>query len=130
MRYNTPRDNMVNNFQACQWVSEFCEKYNYSVAVTSTWRFDKNWEECLRDGGLRDDVEIVGRTKQILEDNRSDEISLYLKEHPEVENFIILDDDYIDDRFKDNYIWCDPNVGFGLSGFIKAEKIHESFQKA
>ena len=124
--YGFPRDNKVNNFQACQWVSEFCEKYGYSIVVTSTWRFDENYAECLRNGGLRAQIEILGKTKNI--GNRSDEIQKYLDEHPEIENFIIVDDDFIDEKFSKHYVWCDAIIGFTLSSFIKAEKLHQAFQ--
>lgn len=43
----------------------FCLKYNYSIVVTSTWRFDKNYKECLINVGLRPGIEILGRTKEI-----------------------------------------------------------------
>jgi len=31
--YGTPKDNKVNDYQACQWISEFCEKYDYKYDV-------------------------------------------------------------------------------------------------
>ena len=34
--YNFPRDNKVNDFQCVQWISEFCQKYDYSIVVTSS----------------------------------------------------------------------------------------------
>ena len=37
-KYNFPFDGKVNNWQAVQWVSEFCEKYNYDIVISSTWR--------------------------------------------------------------------------------------------
>ncbi len=51
--FGYPFDNKVNNFQCVQWVSEFCEKYNYSIVVSSTWRLHNNYQECLQNGGLR-----------------------------------------------------------------------------
>ena len=77
-RFNFPKDNKVNNFQSCQWVSEFCKRYNYSIVVTSTWRFDDNYAECLRNGGLRDDVKILGAVPNLWYLERGDEIKAYL----------------------------------------------------
>ena len=37
-RYNMPKDGKVNNFQAVQWISEFCQKFHFQIVVTSTWR--------------------------------------------------------------------------------------------
>ena len=91
--YNFPSDEKVNNFQACQWVSQFCEKKDYVIVVTSTWRKNNKYELCLRQGGLRDDV-IVYDVTPILEDkSRADEIIQWLKEHPWVENYVIFDDE-------------------------------------
>lgn len=45
--FGFPQDNKVNNFQCVQWVSEFCQKFNYSIVVSSTWRLDDNYKECL-----------------------------------------------------------------------------------
>ena len=57
--YSHPFMGKVNNFQACQWLSEFCEKYDYKIVVTSSWRLYPNYKECLIAGGLRDDIEIL-----------------------------------------------------------------------
>ena len=45
--YNFPKDNKVNNFQAVQWVSEFCLKCKYDIVVTSSWREDSNYKELI-----------------------------------------------------------------------------------
>ena len=41
---------------------------------------------------FEEDIEVVGYTKVL--NNREDEIMEYLNSHPEIENFVILDDDY------------------------------------
>ncbi len=63
--YNFPQDNKVNNFQCVQWVSEFCQKYGYSIVVSSSWRNRENYRECLLNGGLRDGIEILGKTPNL-----------------------------------------------------------------
>ncbi len=47
-------------------------------------------------------IQIVGITPQAK--NREEEIILYLKEHPEVDNYCILDDDYEMQELKDNLV--------------------------
>lgn len=126
-RYGMPYDNKVNNFQAVQWVSEFCQKYGYSIVVTSTWRMDSNWKECLINGGLRDDIEILGRTR-IMHD-RGEEILEWLLEHPEVKNWLIFDDDIyaLSSEQCDRCVQTRPDVGFMQDDFNTAIRLHKAF---
>lgn len=128
--FGSPNDNKVNNFQCVQWVSEFCQKYKYSIVVSSTWRFDNdNYKKCLINGGLRDDIEILGRTPYIAGANRGAEIQQYLTEHPEITNFLIFDDDTDMDGIIDHLVKCNPAIGFGANEMIMAEELHKKFNQ-
>lgn len=94
--YAWPKDNKVNCFQACQWVSEFCQKFGYKIVVTSTWRSHDNYIDCLYNGGLRKNIEVIGKTPHLHKGTRTDEIKMWLNEHPEVDDYIIFDDDIIE----------------------------------
>ena len=111
--YNYPMDNKVNNFQAVQWLSEFCLKYEFDIVVTSSWRIEENYKDCLINGGLRKGIEILGRTKSIEGKTRGDEINDYLSEHPEVEDYIILDDinDFLPEQ-QNHFIRTNHYYGF------------------
>lgn len=115
----------VNNFQAVQWVSELCQKYDLKIVVTSTWRFDPNYKEALINGGLRSDIEIIGRTNNLNKAGerniRGKEIKEWLDSHKDVKKYIIIDDDR--DFLKDQLpflvkTWSD--VGFTHREFAKA----------
>jgi len=113
-RFNFPRDGSVNNFQAVQWLSEFCQNYGYDIVVSSTWRAAENYQECLRNGGLRDGINILGHTPLLHGSNRGAEIKKWIDEHPGVENYAILDDDIFDDFYAlhgEHVVQCDVNVG-------------------
>lgn len=125
--FSYPLNNKVNNIQAVQWVSEFCEKYGYSIVVTSTWRFEDNYKECLLNGGLREGITIIDKTPQLLYGNRGDEISLWLSKNPEVTQYLIFDDDCDVGIHKDHLIKCDANIGFGLNEYELAERLHNKF---
>lgn len=134
--YGYPRQGKVNNWQAVQWISELCQKFNIDIVVTSTWRMWENYKECLINGGLRRDIKILGRISSA--DgwlSRAEQIQRYLVEHPEINNkFIIIDDDYVDmmpfnyDNAK-HFIQCSTNAGFGLEEFEKAKEIVENLLK-
>lgn len=126
-RYNFPGDNKVNHFQAVQWISEFCLEYDYKIVVSSTWRMDDNYKECLINGGLREGIEILGRTKR-LGLMRGEEIDIYLRDHPEIDGYIIIDDDY--DFLKhqhDRVVETRGDVGFMEYDYYKACRIHNKF---
>ena len=91
--YNLPQDGKVNNFQAVQWLSEFCQKYHFDIVVTSSWREEDNYKECLFHGGLREGIQILGCTEPGEDKMRGDQVQDYLRKHPEIEYYIILDDD-------------------------------------
>lgn len=126
-RYGMPYDNKVNNFQAVQWVSEFCQKYGYSIVVTSTWRMDKNWKECLINGGLRDGIEILDRTS-ILHD-RGEEILTWLLDNPNIKNYLIFDDEVydLDSEQCSRCVKTRSDVGFMENDFNKAVRLHKTF---
>lgn len=126
-RYNFPKDNKVNNFQAVQWISEFCQRANYSIVVTSTWRLDDNYKECLINGGLRTGIKIVGKTEHLSSEGkcRGDEIKAYLDSHPKVEKYIIVDDeDDILEEQKQYFVQTDGCFGFGEADMFKCNRIH------
>lgn len=129
-KYNWPHDGMVNSYQAVQWISEFCEKFNYSIVVTSTWRYDSfDCAKCLYDSGLREDVKVVGNTPIIYDVQRGDEITAYLEQHPEVENYLIFDDDSDMTVHMSRLVKCDTVVGFTLNEYKKAESLHRALRR-
>ena len=128
--YNYPGHNKVNNFQAVQWISEFCKKYDYDIVVTSTWRYDDNYKECLINGGLREGIKILGRTPVLswkISDgySRGDEIAAYLKDNPEIKHYIIIDDeeDFLPEQ-QEFFVQTNGDYGFGMHDMFECQKIH------
>lgn len=125
-RFNMPYDNKVNHLEAVQWVSEFCEKYNYDIVVTSTWRLEANYKECLINAGLRDGIQILGCTPILkeLSAQRGEEISLWLDEHPEVKNYLIFDDESDMTVHMERLIKVDNLIGFTEKDYHFAVTLH------
>lgn len=59
-------------------------------------------------------IEIIGITPKA--ENREEEIKLYLKKHPEVEAFCILDDDYEMESLKENLVKLPSQNTIGQMG--------------
>lgn len=97
--YNFPSDGKVNNYQAVQWLSEFCKKCKYDIVVTSTWRSHGNYKECLINGGLREGIQVLDKTDDLSrehpypEKTRGWEVKKYLEDHPEIKYYVIIDDE-------------------------------------
>ena len=125
-RFSFPEDKRVNNFQCVQWVSEFCEKYNFSIVVTSTWRFmTPLYKECLYNGGLRRTVKIIGCTDVDDCGNRELEIAGYLELHPEIDKYIIFDDCKEFNYLKDHVVFCETDLGFHILKFDEEEELYD-----
>lgn len=132
--YGWPKEGKVNNFQAVQWLSEFCRKCNYDIVVTSTWRSDRNYAECLINGGLREGIEILGKTDDLdheypwPEPTRGYEIKKYLEEHPEIKYYIIIDDEnqFLPEQ-QDHFVKIiNDNTGFG---YLEMEMCKDIYMK-
>ena len=132
--YGWPKEGKVNNFQAVQWLSEFCKKCRYDIVVTSTWRSSPNYAECLIDGGLREGIEILGKTDDLNyehpwpEPTRGYEIKKYLEEHPEIKFYIIIDDEnqFLPEQ-QDHFVKIiNDNTGFG---YLEMEMCKDIYMK-
>lgn len=78
------------------------------IVLSSSWRWDavayKNVEHQLHFYGLK----IIDTTIQDIRVNlnRTQEIQLYLEEHPNITNFVILDDDIINEPLSKHWVRC------------------------
>lgn len=126
-RYFHPKDGKLNNEQAIQWVSEFCQLYNYSIVVTSTWRkFNFDCKTCLYDSGLRDNISVIGSTP-VLHTRRGIEISQWLSEHPEYTNYLIFDDENDVEEHEMRLVQVSGSAGFTEDHFNHAVSLHKAF---
>ena len=128
--YGFPKQGKVNNFQAVQWLSEACQKFGYDIVVTSTWRLEDNYKECLINGGLRKGIEVLGRTDRIRGVPRGTEIKKYIDAHPEIQYYVIVDDesDMLPEQMS-HLIITNGDTGFNLSDFKKFEEIFKADNK-
>ena len=124
-RYYYADDNMVNNYQACRWISKLCKETNSKIVVTSTWRECDNYKECLYNGGLDRSVEIIGKTGELnFERGRGAEIYDFIKNFKEpIEHMVIIDDAEDMDMYIPYLVKCDPFIGFTIIEYTKAVKI-------
>lgn len=80
------------------------------VVLSSDWRYDRDDPKHnsdfleLRDELRKYGIEFYGFTPELLSAHRGAEIDAWLTEHPEVENFVILDDRSDVEPNKDHWV--------------------------
>lgn len=118
----SPSDLRVSNRQAIMWLNKLCIESGADIVITSTWKLHglDNVIESLRNSGLIDNIKVIGATPRISGSLRGDEIRIYLSEHPEIDNFVILDDDRDMCEFVDKLVQTDVYVGFTMRDYLKA----------
>lgn len=117
--FNFPHHNKVNNYQAVRWLERLCKEFDAKIVVTSTWRLEDNYKECLYNGGLSHEIEILGKTDNF-GTKRIDEINRWLNEHPDVNRYVILDDERIKSK---HAVKTETYNGFLWSDYEKAKLI-------
>lgn len=111
-------------------LSDICKKYNCKIVIESAYKSlideetletDIEWIKEYFDWFKKYDIECIGRTP-LLEDClngdlppiwKEDEIRLYLLAHPEIDHYVVLDDDdlvTIPDRKIGNFSKSDLNA--------------------
>lgn len=122
--FNFPKDNKVNNYQAVKWLEKLCKEYKAKIVVTSSWREYDNYKECLYNGGLSKDIEIIGKIKDY-KYIRGSAIREYLDEHTEIEQYVILDDENVDKEnnydINTHFVRTETNRGFDYYEYQKAK---------
>lgn len=124
----------VNNFQAICWLNELYRLYDFSIVITSTWKKDvssiEEMQYILRNSGLRE-IPVMGFTQTIYDNvtkkilPRGLEIRKYLRKHPEITSFVIIDDDSDMEDLSVYLVKCDTYVGYGLREWEKTCKLLE-----
>ena len=75
---------------AVERIMRIVKETGAEIVVSSTWRFDDSICYKLRFMGI---PQIYGITPGTVKRYRGEEIKLWLDEHPEVTNYVIIDDD-------------------------------------
>ena len=70
-------------------LSKLQQETGAGVVVSSTWRLSRNWRSALRRNGV---TGIIGKTPDLPGHSRGEEIDAWLREHPFVRTYAILDD--------------------------------------
>ena len=100
--------------RALRLIGKLCEETQAKVVIESSWRKHKTNG---RYSNLRTQlrkiagVEIFSETPISKEDDKEIEIEQWLKENSNIENYVIIDDNYME-KHKDRLVQCSSEKGF------------------
>lgn len=118
-------DDKLNDPVAIGLLNALCLATGAEIVVSSSWRTAgiKRMRELLYNSGLDKAIKIQGCTPYSLSytSKRGEEVKAYLRDRPQIKEYIILDDDT--DFTKEQtgrLVKCDPWYGFKLHEFMQA----------
>lgn len=128
-KYYTEYDKKVGNEQAVRWLNKLCLESGAHIVISSSWRHAglETCGNCLYNSGLDKKIKIIDKTPTHFNKDRGYEIKCWLKEHPEVYQFVILDDDSDMGSLADHLVKCDGTKGFLAEEYYRASEILDDF---
>ena len=117
----------VNEF-CMKRLSDLCEEYSIKLVISSSWRFSgvDYCRKYLINGGLNENVEVVGTTEKEFSKSREVHITDYLFEHPDFNGLIIFDDLNLP-HLSSYLIHCETLKGFDAIKDSEARKLLSTF---
>lgn len=139
-------DGIINDYITINEINEYnveilkkiVNETDAKVVVTSSWKYpyqknNKNMRDFLNNNycarALKENgIDIIDwtpyiRKQEIKYEQREQEILEYLRNHPEVTEYLILDDDYIIESLKEHEIFIDLQAGLREKHIVPATKI-------
>jgi len=111
---NTNKDSFQGQFEnpeAIYYIGKFCIEKKFKIIVTSSWKHNPMYKDFLYNSGLDSNVEIIGCTDSSFK-GREFEIKDFLKKHPEIKKYIIIDDAYISGDLGLHQVQTLYNIGY------------------
>lgn len=97
-------------------LQRLCDSSGVQVVLSSAWRKHCRWDDAGKAFGLP----IISATPDLCGQPRGAEIAAWLAEHPEVKEFVILDDDAdMLPEQKPRFVQTNPEEGMSWANFCK-----------
>ena len=119
---NIEEDNFygyLENPEAIYFINKLCLENDFKIVISSSWKRHPQHKKLLHDAGLDEKVKIVGCT-DITHKGREFEIKKYLKEHPDIDKYLIIDDADFSIDIKDHLVQTVFNIGFNKMKYEEA----------
>ncbi len=109
-------------------IRRLIEEFDASIVISSTWRyaFVKELKNELIKSGLIKYLHKDWKTPEIYPSHRGEEINLWLDNHPEAIDYVIIDDDEnILEEQKNWFIRADTEEGMTEEHYYKVRQIFQ-----
>lgn len=106
------------NYKSCELIKKLIVETNSVIVLSSTWRLSKESMRIVED---YIETKLYGKTPYLgVSRSRGKEIKVYLNRHPEITNYVILDDDtdMLEEQQK-HFVNVDGKLGFTEKDFDK-----------
>lgn len=125
----SPSDGRVSNTQAVLWLEKICRDNDCKLVLSSTWRNGHYTEaiNALYNSGLSRDIKFIGKTPY-LGTERGEEIAAFLRGHPEITSFVILDDDSDMGDLIEHLVKTDVYTGINMTTVMQVAKKFEELE--
>lgn len=114
---------------AVKIIKRLVEEYEAKIVISSLWRFvaKKELATELKETGLINHLHIDWKTPIIEPGHRGKEIKLWLANHTEIKEFVILDDDSdVLEMFDDEFVRTDYYDGLQAEHYFKAREVFDA----
>ena len=101
---DTPRDIHL------RCLKNIVDETGAEIVLSSTWRLFRSTKKIVEDCLAKFDMKLFDITKELK--NRAEEITEWLSRHPEVDRFVILDDEIIGGKFPEQLV--QTTIAYGL----------------
>jgi hypothetical protein len=111
------------SFDAVRMLRYLIKVSDSKIVLTSNWRLLNSnilWRAFKYAGWLDAKKSFIGATKDL--GNRGKEIESWLKDHPEIKNYLILDDNSKEITQQTHYVPVDPASGLDSKVVLKSLK--------
>ncbi len=108
-----------DNPEAIRFLNRLCNDFDFEIVVTSSWRQHPDYQNFLYDSGLHKEINIIGGT-EISNQGREFEIRNYLDDHPEIEEYLIIDDAFLPGELCRHLIQTTFTKGFNENKYNEA----------
>jgi len=113
---------------AVEMIRRLLEEFKASIVISSTWRYGlvKELKKELNKSGLIKYLHKDWKTPQTYPSHRGEEICLWLDNHPEATDYVIIDDDEnILEEQKNLFIRTDIKEGMTEEHYYKVRQIFQ-----
>lgn len=118
---NIKADDFSGTFQnpdAIHYLNELCLETGFKIVVCSSWRDHMDYEKFLKNSGLDERIEVLGKT-EVCNKGRQFEIKKYVEDH-NVGRYIIIDDAYLGEELTPHHVQTAPRLGFNQNKYEEA----------